>query len=756
MSIINLRFIPVCGVLLASGFPGPLMPPAFGQAVLEEIIVTARKTEESAQTVPVAVSAFSGAFLEERQSLTLEDLEGLAPNLLVDPVYFQSGGASLTIRGIGVSDIDRTFSPGVQVVVDGVTFGSSVANQMLNILDVERLEVLRGPQGTVFGANAIGGVINVTRRKPSGEFGIEGRANFGENSRKDFHVAVEAPLIEDVLAARLYVADLEDDGRFKNVFNGEDRGFRDFTMLSPSIHWTLSESFEATLTYDYYDNQSDWGIARQTSGPTELLCLGLLYPEGALFGAAVGEPFCEDPSLDLEEVNQDHPTMQDVDLNAVTMHLKYELDSLTFESITGWSRVKENRETDFDGVPVPVFAAIQFADEESLSQEFRVNYDHSESVNVLFGIYGSFSDWLRGHNSLYVFDLFGFPPETTEVVSREQETKAYGVFANANIAFNEQWEVSVGGRYAYDKKEFIYRNGYNQIGGGFWPHAPGFNNFAAGTESWTEFTPKVSVQYYANDDLMLYASFSEGFKSGGFNGRGNSQDTIGPYDPELVDAWEVGVKSEWWDNRFRLNAVFFTTDYQDKQEEIIRNNPDTGATITAVDNAGDVEIDGVEVDWTLLPFAGMTLSGSIGYLDGKYNEFVSDGVDNADFVILRRAPEWTYSVTAQYAVALGDGEFKALLSWRSVDEYQSHLGPGGAAGGTLFNDPRGWVDPDPILDASVTYTLRFDEHEVYVSAWGKNITDEVYINGHTNVGTLWAMGSVHPGSLYGVEVGGRW
>ena len=314
----------------------------------------------------------------------------------------------------------------------------------------------------------------------------------------------------------------------------------------------------------------------------------------------------------------------------------------------------------------------------------------------------------------------------------------------------------MGGRYSYDKKEFIYRNGYNQVGGGFWPDAPGFNNFTAGTESWTEFTPKIALQYEIREDMMAYVSFSQGFKSGGFNGRGNSQDTIGPYDPELVDSYEIGLKSQWWDNRLRFNAVYFSTDYEDKQEEIIRNNPDTGATITAVDNAGDVEIDGVEIDWTLLPFEGLTLTGSIGYLDAEYNSFISDGIQNADFVIVRRAPEWTYSVTAQYDVAIGDGELKGLVSWRSVDEYQSHLGPGTTSGGTLFNDPRGLVDPDPIVDVSITYTFDVNGHDMYVSAFGKNVTDEVYINGHTNVGSLWSMGSVYPGSVYGFEIGGKW
>ena len=716
---------------------------------LEEVIVTARKREEGSQDIPVAVSAFGEAELQQRKVLTIQDLQGLVPNLVIAPVAFQSNGAGVFIRGLGVQDIDRTFNPAVQVLIDGVTYGSSIANQLLNVVDVERLEVLRGPQGTLFGSNAIGGVINVTRRQPSGEFGFEVEGTFGSDDRRDIEASIEAPIVDGLLAGRLFVARLENDGPFKNRFDGRSRGFEDKLYITPQLRFTPSDNFEALLSYDYYRDRSDWGIAHNRSGQFDLLCLGILFFPGQLL--------CDDPNRNITEFDQDTETYLEVETRAANLRLKYTTDRFTLESITGWSNTEEDKLTDFDGIPLPLFASRQPVDEVYYSQEFRVSYDHSERLDFLGGVFGAYNDYQDGANSFFIFSLLGFPPDTTEVVDKQQRTLSFGVFLTGNWQVTDQLRLSAGGRFSYEEKDFIYRNGYNQVGGGFYPEAPGFSNVAPGKESWTQFTPRVAVEYRLSDDILTYLSYAQGFKSGGFNGRGNSLDTIGPYDPEIVDSFELGMKSEWWYNSLRVNVAAFYSDFKDKQEEIIRINPDTAATITTVDNAGKATMQGVEVEWLVVPMVGLSLGGSVGYLDAEYDEFVYAGFDVADFVKMRRAPKWQYSLTGQYERQVGAAMLTGLVSYRWTDDNEPHLGPRFDGGGPspLHNDPRGTIDAFGVLDASLAIDFTVQNTNLRAMLFGRNLNDKEFYNGVAPVANLFALGGVYPGRTWGLELSAR-
>lgn len=712
---------------------------------LEEIIVTARKREEGTQDIPVAVSAFAADELDRRSVQTVEDLTSLVPNLVIDPVTVSASGAAIYLRGIGVQDIDRTFNPAVQVLIDGVTFGSSIANQMLTVVDVERIEVLRGPQGTLFGANAIGGLINVARKRASHEFGAAVEVTLGDDDRSDVEASIQGSLVPDLLAGRLFVSKLENDGQFTNDFDGRSRGFQDFLIVSPSLLFTPSENFELSVAYDYYKDESDWGLLQNRANDTELLCLGFLLP---------GAQLCEDPNRDLETISADYDTFMEVTVNAATVSATYTDGPYTFESITGFSDIEERKQTDFDGVSEQVFASIQPVDEIHYSQEFRLNYEHSDAVSFLGGVYAAYTNYEEGANSLFIFDLFGLPPDTIEVVYREQDTLAFGAFVTGNWQINDAWRLSAGGRWTYEEKDFVWRNGFNTVGGGFYPDAPGFVNDVPGKDSWTQFTPRVALEYRLNDDVLTYLSYAQGFKSGGFNGRGTSDETIGPYDPEVVDTYEIGLKSEWFDNRLRVNVAAFYSDYQDKQEETIRQSA-SQVTITTVDNAGEVTVQGIEVEWAWVPpLEGLTLSGTLGYLDAEYDEFDFNQVNVAEFLEMRRAPEWQYSLTGQYETRVGDGSLSGLVSYRWSDDYESHLGPrfDGGGEGPLWNDPRGTVDSVGLLEASVAYGFRLGDTDLEVRAYGKNLTDEVFYNGFTAIANLWSLSSVTPGRTWGVSL----
>ena len=713
---------------------------------LSEIVVTARRTAENLQSVPVAVTVISGDELARRQILDVKGLEMVTPNLIITPNPVSASGANIFIRGIGTSDFDRSFNPAVQIVVDGVTFGSSVSGQLLNVVDVERIEVLRGPQGTLFGANAIGGVINITRPKPKDEFGGNLQLTVGNYGEFNVRAALTGPIVPGKVDARIAVNRISNDGQFVNEFDGRNRGFADIWLVSPSLRFTPSDDVEILLTYDYLQNTSDWGVLFNRSGPNDLMCLGILLTQ---------IPRCENPDQDLRRPNQDTPTSLRTVTHSASLTANITAGNVDITAITGFNLFNEEKQTDFDGVPIPVFASIQPVTERQFTQEFRANWKVNDRLQLLGGLYGQFVSYKDAANSLFIFSLLGFPPNTIEVVDRRQETYSFGAYLSGNYSLTDELRLSVGGRYTYEYKDFIYRNGFNQSGGGFFPTAPGFTNEAAGSQGWSQFTPRVALDFTPRKDMLVYASWSQGFKSGGFNGRGNSADTIGPYDPELVNAYELGLKSEWFDRRLRFNLAGFLTDYTGKQEEIIRTNPGTGATITTVTNAASVRYYGLEAEWAVIPVTGLTLSGTAGYLNAKYRNFVFGNFDVSDFVQLRNAPQWQFSVTGQYETRIGDVGIDALVAYRWSDEYFNQLGPRFDGGGPspLLNDPRGRVAAFGLLDATLGATFDLGGTEIRASLYGRNLTDKRFYQGFAPVANLWANSSVNLGRTLGVRLG---
>ena len=713
---------------------------------LTEIIVTAQRRAENLQTVPVAVTVVSGEELARRNILDVKGLEMITPNLIINPNPVSANGANIFIRGIGTGDFDRTFNPAVQIVVDGVTFGSSVSGQLLNVVDVERVEVLRGPQGTLFGANAIGGVINITRPKAQDEFGGNAQVTVGNYGEFNVRGAITGPVVPGKIDARLSINRIGNDGQFTNEFNGENRGFVDLWLVSPSLRFTPSDDVEILLNYDYLRNNSDWGILFNRSGPTDLMCLGVLLTR---------IPRCENPNQDLTRPNQDTPTYLRTTTHSASLTLNVKAGDADITSITGFNLFKEDKKTDFDGVPIPVFASIQPVTERQFMQEFRVNWRASDRLQLLSGLFGQAVDFKDGANSLFIFSLLGFPPNTIEVVDRQQETYSFGAYVTGNYSLTDELRLSLGGRYTYEYKDFVYRNGFNQSGGGFFPNAPGFTNQAAGSKGWSQFTPRVALDYTPREDVLLYASWSQGFKSGGFNGRGNSTETIGPYDPELVNAYELGLKSEWLDKRLRLNLAGFYTDYTGKQEEIVRTNPATGATITTVTNASAVRYYGLELEWAAVPVPGLTLSGTGAYLNAQYRNFVFRGFDVSEFVELRNAPRFQFSATALYEVKIGDVGIDAQVAYRWTDSYFTNLGPRFDGGGPspLINDPRGQVESFGLVDASLGATFDVGATAVRASVFGRNLADKRFYQTFAPVANLWGSSSVNLGRTLGVRLG---
>jgi iron complex outermembrane recepter protein len=730
-------------------------------AMLEEIIVTARKMYEPLQTVPVAVSAFSGDTIDSLVMRDIREMEGFVPNLVIDAVAVSPAGASVYIRGVGTQEVERSFDPAVGVVIDGVPL-SFVNGSMANTFDYSSIEVLRGPQGSLFGRNTTGGVINIARTTPTGELGLKYEATAGTDDRIDYKAVLNFPIISDTLAGKLGYAKQNDGGQREN--GGKTVGDADNQEMSATLLWTPADSFEALFTYVNYEDKND-GIHLQNRtslnldnpvnpGP-EVPCV---LPE-VIFGSV-----CGDDVTDIEKMTQDWINPIDFEWDSYSLNMNWETHYGTITSITGYQETDEDVKTDFDGTSLNFFHATRLQQSEQTSTELRFasNEEVSENWDFVVGAFWLEDEYqLEQRTSIGAFGGSG-PDTIFQNPFTDHERETWSLFGEVHFAFGEKWNLTLGGRYTDEEKAMTSEQ--NMGGAAFAGYLPDGGDSlyifgtpifvpissAAGKEDWQEFTPKIGLDYQVNDDVMTYISYAEGFRSGGFNGRNNEPDNIGPFDPEFVDNYEVGMKGDFAENTIRLNLAAFYLDYSDKQEEIIEPD-DFGGSNTVVRNASTVNSMGVEAEFTWVATQNFRLNATLGWLDSEYDDFVADitgdGIvtDNSD-LILRRAPEWNGSINGIYSVDIGPGNLTAFLGYRYTDEYWVEV----------RNDPRGLIDDRGVWDANLSYEWGWaDDRTVKITAFGRDLTDEVDFNSAVAIPGVIAFGGVAGGREYGLQISGN-
>ena len=710
--------------------------------VLEEIVVTARKREESMQEVGLALSALSKDDLDIRFDSDLQTLQNAAPNLVISDIQQGPGSpAAISIRGIGTTDVEKNFDPTVGVVVDGVFIGVN-SGAMLRAIDLESIEILRGPQGTLFGRNSIGGVINVTRSRPDYE-GFSGtvRAGMGKHQDRQLDAFINIP-VNDTLAFRLGAASRENDGWFRNATLGRDVGEMEFWQISPSVLWSPTDTLEIYYRFDKTEQEQDANTLQNLAQPDQVFC--------ALYGqCAQGLQTPQSGSDYVVLQNDDPPYQTYFDTETHILNVAWDLnEQYSLDFVFGRFETDEEVFQDWDSSPLSLYHTDRPATWEQDSYELRLNFV-GERLSYTAGAYYWESEYGIDLVSYIGFGaVFGLPfPFDDSIVfplfqNVDQETESYAVFIEADYQLSDRWTLTVGGRYTDDDKESaVVDVSMPQllVEGG--PQNP-FN------ESWDEFTPKLGVKFQATDDLMFYGLYSKGFRAGGFNGRplgGEYEAAATPYDPETVDNFEVGMKSEWLDGRLRLNASAFTMDYQDKQEE--QSVPTSGGTgqQTQVVNASEATINGLEIDFSWLVTGNFTLEGNIGLLDAEYDKLRDPtlGID-LSHVELRRAPDRTATISPVLTLPVGPGTLTARAAWRYVDDMEL----------TFLNSPQSSVDAHSVLDASLSYSwdnFRF-------SVWGLNLTDDDSWTQAYDVGTspvfagLWTYAAIRPPRSYGAVI----
>jgi iron complex outermembrane receptor protein len=716
------------------------------------------------QTVPVAVSAFSGEQIDRLVMRDIREMEGYIPNLVIDPVSVAPAGASLYIRGVGTQEVERSFDPAVGVVIDGVPL-SFVNGSMANTFDFAQFEVLRGPQGTLFGRNTTGGVINITRTRPTGELGLRYEVTAGDDDRVDFKGIANFPIIKDKLAGKLGYAQQKDGGNRSNRISGDDVGHRDNKEYNATLLWTPTDTFEALVTYVRFEDDND-GV-----GLNNISSLNLdnpVNPEPDLpcvLPEVVFGDICGDNVTDIEVFSQDWYRPIEFEWDSFSLNLNWDVGIGTITSITGYQETDERVPTDFDATSLNFFHTDRYQDSEQTSTELRFNSSDQLSENWDF-VAGFF--WVEDEYNLdqkTSIAAFGGPGPGGALFQNPlaaHEREAWAVFGEAHFNFGENWTLTLGGRYTEEEKD--YKGSMAMGGGDFAGYLPeGQDDFfiygtpiwipidaAAGDKKWDEFSPKAGIDYRFNDDVMVYFTYAEGFRSGGFNGRNQNAFNIGPFDPEYVDNYEVGMKGDFLDNTLRLNLAAFYVDYQDKQEEVIQ--PDGfGGSNTVVSNAATVESSGVEGELTWVASDYFTINANFGWLDASYDEYVADlngdGIqtDNSHLE-LRRVPEWTGGINGVFNMQMGPGNLSAFAGVRYTDEYWVETS----------NDPRGLLDDRTVIDASISYEWEWDaDRSVRITVFGRDLTDEVAYSSAVTIPATIAFGGVSGGEEYGVQISGN-
>ena len=700
-----------------------------------DIIVRARQRTETLATTPLSVSAVSPAQLEAANAITIQDVSGSIPNVVIQPVGAGPSAAAISIRGIVFADIEKSFDPAVGVLVDGIFIGTNTG-QLLDFFDIGSIEVLRGPQGTLFGRNTIGGVVNIRRSRPTGVLGGKAQLVFGNYGLFQAKGVVNFPLIKDLLAVKLFEQHSFTNGFYRNVTLGRDEPKSSADNFGGAFLLTPANGFEALLTVE---KQTQRGHTVNASGSTtgDLVCV--VAPADQCNRNATDDLYTTFTQFD-------NPTWYDSP--AVTLEMNWDVnDAIKLTSITGWRWGTELFYQDFDGTSVPFYETIRDQTYRQFSQELRASVKVTDRLDFVAGAY-YFNNRYTNHQQTFLGPILG---NGRPVQFAAQTSKSYAGYLDVNWEFIKRVRLTVGGRYTRDEKEFSNR-------------FPGAFNVTA-ADSWSKFTPKASIDWRPTDDIMLYASFSRGYRAGGFNGRATSIATSqASYDPETVDSYEAGVKTQFFDHRLSFNLAGFTTKYDNKQESIIRRTPpgSPNTNETVVSNVASATIQGIEADLTARPVKGLSFNASVGFLKSHYNDFKTlnpltlapidlSGLD------LTFNPSFTGSMGANYTMDAGFGQVTLATNYRHVSRYFTAITP----------DPSN-PDPNaPTINSLAARTRPLDQWDLSlavepefggpikprINLFARNILDKRGISANTIVPGLFKSPNAREPRTYGVEVG---
>jgi len=691
------------------------------------IVVTARRREERLIDVPVAVSSFSGEQLAERGALDITDVAQAVPNVTLESSRATNSTLSAFIRGIGQQDPVSGFEQGVGIYLDDVYLNRPQA-AVLDIYDVERIEVLRGPQGTLYGRNTIGGAVKYVSRRLPQEFSLKARATYGTYDQAEAVVTASAPL-GDIVRVGGSIARLSRGGFGDNLTLGIENYNKDVWAGRLSLEMGgYGEPVFVRVSGDY---------TRDKSNPRggHRLIPGLASGAPVLDNVYDTRGALDDPEQDVESYG--------MAINAEVMLS----DALTLRSISAWRKDDSYTPIDFDALPAVDLDVPGVYFNEQISQELQLMWDDGGPLTGLLGLY-----YLDARaDTLFDVRIFTTFAGLTAYTQAEVDTETYAIFGDFTYDISDRLSLSLGGRYTWDERTAsILRQNYlgggsPYFGGAGIPFGDAATDFT-GSREFKKFTPRASLSFMPTPDHNLYASYSQGFKGGGFDPRGvgsnapdldedgnRSDEEIAAFlsfAPEKVDSYEIGYKGSLAGGRLNLAVAGFYADYTDVQVpgSVACEANGLPSFCGVVSNAGKATFKGVELEASARLGGGFNLSGSLGYIDAEYDEYITNinntPTDVAEHRKVQNTPKWTASGTASYTAPLGAGDLYlgTTVSYRSKT-YQ-------------FEIPNPYLDQDgyALVDASVVYTAPGDRWSI--GLYGKNLFDKQYkTSGYTFVAT---------------------
>ena len=773
-----------------------LATPAFAQAAPEngddkgairEIVVTAQRRAESVQDVPIAVTALDQKALDSETVADIRDIAGRVPSLVIDSVGAGPSAAAIAIRGISFEDIEKSFDPAVGVVVDGVFIGTNTG-QLLDTFDMERLEVLRGPQGTLFGRNTIGGVINVTRTRPTDNAGVAAQAAYSRFDTKRGRLVVNSGKLGGFVAIKAFGFYDQTDGFYFNATKNKPEGRYETLSGGVTALLTPTDTITASFTYEHMRERGETIVAPLSSTGQDVFCIA---PGAPNFSPAAQCGRFAQPDRGLYTTYSQLETPVRNNTDAFTANIDVELgDNFTLTSVTGYRRNDESVRQDFDATSVDFFDTLRIQDFRQFSQELRIVGDLSDSINLLVGAY-YFKSGYENRQQTFLGSLAtgGAPAVLQQYV--EHDAKSYAGFADVRFDLTDKLTVALGGRYTRDNKTIF--NNYGVIPALVRITIPAFDGQSCvrvtgsltlapgvvipaygpaancnGSESFGKFTWRANANYEIDSDKSVYASFNRGFRSGGFNGRGGSPTSLGPYQPEVVDAYEIGLKADWLDRTLRTNFAAYFTKYDNKQEEIVQATPPGSPSVqeTVVKNASSASIKGFEAEVIVQMSSELSGNFSFSYTDAKFDRFLNDVVgltpgsapdlipDDVSNLQLRRAPKYQWSAGLNYSRQMGSGRFDASALLRFQSKYATCIAPARPrVPGAIVSDPRCITEDRENLSAQMGYTFNLGSGEFSIALFGRNLTNHKGLSSTLPVAGLFTFGTALEPRTYGIQAG---
>jgi iron complex outermembrane receptor protein len=708
-------------------------------ATLEEIVVTAQRREENLQDVPISIIAMTGAMLEEAGVRDPRDLQTFVPGM-----QFQSGTAATTtiifLRGVGIGDFNANTVGAVGVYADEVYLGAN-SGKLFNAFDGEGIEVLRGPQGTLYGRNTTGGAIKFSSRKPTDELSTNVSVLYGNYNDLRLEGGIGGPLVDDKVKVRVSGLYESRDGTTKNRVTGDDVNNIDLWAARAIVDFTPTDSLLLRVIAHGGQNNGD---ARQFQhrGQGVDFSGNPAYDENGVPLDGMGYA---DTDHNLNAGDYDIQGKEKVDVFGASLLARLELDGVTLSSITAYEKVDRDTLEDTDASPNNVLTSVYEDQPRQWTEELRPQSNGTGPLSWIAGAFyfhddlstNSSYDLLRALRPYFVTpdNPTGFSPENNVGLLRypyTQTTSSTAIFGQADYKITDATTLTAGLRYTDDQIDFEYSSFFDEEG--FILPLVDMKD----SKSFSDVSGRLALSYKATEDTLLYASISKGYNGGGYAGfAATTEVQLKPFDPEHLYAYEVGFKSEMMARRVRLNAAAFYYYYQDLQVFIYDTS--TGIPIQRKVNAGSGSIYGMEAELSVKPTSRFDAFLGLSLLSSEYHDF-TDGLGN-DFSgnNLVNAPGTAVTAGMTYTQPLGDSGSLGALVYAS---YQSQIYF------TPANDRLYGQDPVTLLNARLTWTPVNETFEV--ALWGKNLTDERWVNFIAPVITMDQLNYNDP-RTYGVE-----